>query len=76
MTINNYIERVSSLEQKYVADVLKSAFRSSAGAKYMNLFENSFVEKYSTDYGISFINGTATMHAALEAFDIGKGDER
>ena len=29
----------------------------------------------STPHGIAFVNGTATMHAALEAWGIGVGDE-
>ena len=37
--------------------------------------EKKFSELYGTKYSISFINGTATMHAILLAKGIGKGDE-
>jgi perosamine synthetase len=41
----------------------------------MNLLEKKFSRKYKIPYVISFTNGTATMHAALEAMGVGPGDE-
>jgi len=37
--------------------------------------ERKFAEVFQSNYAISFINGTATMHAALVAAGIGPGDE-
>lgn len=69
------INRISNLEREYVEDVLSQNFRSSKSAKYMGLLEKEFAKKFNKKYAISFINGTATMHAALEAWGIGPGDE-
>ena len=41
----------------------------------MRRFERSFADRFGVNYGVSFVNGTATMHAALEAKGIGPGDE-
>jgi perosamine synthetase len=69
------IERISDLERKYINDVLQQNFRSSSGGKYMKLLEQEFAKKFNNNFGISFVNGTATMHACLEAWGIGEGDE-
>ena len=37
--------------------------------------EKAFAEKFDQKYAICFVNGTATMHAALVAAGIGPGDE-
>jgi perosamine synthetase len=37
--------------------------------------EHAFAELVGTDFAIAFVNGTATMHAALTAAGIGSGDE-
>lgn len=67
--------RLAGNEIKYVMDVLRSEFRSSAGATMMRRFEEVFAKRFDSSYAISFVNGTATMHAALEAMGIGPGDE-
>lgn len=67
--------RLYGNELKYVEEVLSTEFRSSSGATMMNRLEKSFSSKFEMEYGISFVNGTATMHAALEAMGIGEGDE-
>lgn len=69
------INRVDQNELSYVSEVLSSNFRSSSGAVFMRRFEKVFAERYQSSYAISFVNGTATMHAALEAYGIGPGDE-
>lgn len=69
------IDRISDLERQYVLDVLSGGFRSSVGATYMRKFETTFANRFGAKYAISFVNGTATMHAALEAYGIGPGDE-
>ena len=41
----------------------------------MRRLEESFAKRYGVKFAISFVNGTSTMHAALEAYGIGVGDE-
>ena len=67
--------RLFGNERKYVEEVLEQEFCTSSGATMMKRFEDEFAERFQSKYAISFINGTATMHAALEAMGIGVGDE-
>ncbi len=69
------MERITNLEKNFVLDVLDQQFRTSSGAKYTKLLESTFAEKIGVSHAIAFTNGTATMHAALEAMGIGFGDE-
>ena len=41
----------------------------------MKRLEQAFAERFGVRYAISFINGTATLHAALAAAGVGPGDE-
>ena len=68
-------KRIYGNELKYLEEVLKSEFRSSEGSTMMTRFEKAFAEKLKHKYAISFINGTQTMHAVLEAIGVGPGDE-
>ena len=56
-------------------EVLETEFRSSKGAQMMNKLESSFAERFDSPFAVSFVNGTCTMHAALEAFGVQPGDE-
>jgi perosamine synthetase len=67
--------RISGNELQYVQEVLSTEFRSSSGSLMMRRFEEAFGKRFGAKYPISFVNGTATMHAALEAMGIGPGDE-
>ena len=67
--------RIGGKELEYLKDVLKTQFKSSSGATYMRKFEDAFANRYQSDFAISCVNGTATMHAALEAMGVGIGDE-
>jgi perosamine synthetase len=67
--------RVYGNELKYLKEVLDSEFRSSKGSTMMRRFEEAFAKRFGSTYAISFVNGTATMHAALEARGISQGDE-
>lgn len=67
--------RVNGNELEYVKQVLDSGFRSSKGSYFTRKFEELFSEKFGVPYSIAFVNGTATLHAALEAFGVGPGDE-
>lgn len=69
------MERISTLEKKYVMDVLDNEFSTSMNSNYNNKLEASFAEKFNTKYAIGHCNGTATLHVALLACGIGVGDE-
>lgn len=71
----NIVDRVGTKEVDYLKQVLSTGFRSSSGATFMRRFEEAFANRFGSRYGISFVNGTATMHAALEALGVGEGDE-
>lgn len=69
------VRRISSLEKKYLDEVLKSGFRSRHGSVMTRRLEAEFARRFESKFAISFSNGTATMHAALEALGVGLGDE-
>lgn len=68
-------KRIYGNELNYLKEVLDSEFRSSKGSTMMRRLEEAFAERFGSKYAISFVNGTATMHAALEAWGIKPGDE-
>jgi perosamine synthetase len=67
--------RLFGNELKYVKEVLNNEFRTSKGAVMMSRLEEMFASRFNSKYAISFVNGTATMHAALEAINLEPGDE-
>lgn len=67
--------RLGENELRYVREVLQTEFRSSQGSAMMSRLEELFAKRFGSRFAVSFINGTATMHAALEAWGIGPGDE-
>lgn len=69
------LERISARERAYVNQVLDSGFRSSAGHVMASRLEAAFACELGVKHAVSFINGTATMHACLTAAGIGPGDE-
>src|SRR6188472_2167167 len=69
------MQRVADREAAYVQEVLSSQFRTSAGSGMTQRLEQLFAERFNARFAISFINGTATMHAALAAAGVGPGDE-
>jgi perosamine synthetase len=68
-------KRLFGNEARYVLEVLDTEFRSSQGSLMTRRLEELFAKAFSTEFAIAFVNGTATMHALLEARDIGPGDE-
>ncbi len=68
-------ERITLREVAYVLEVLRSEFRTSKGAHMVRRLEDAFARTFGVEYAISFVNGTATMHAALAAAGVGPGDE-
>lgn len=69
------VQRIGKQELVYLQEVLETSFRSSSGSTFMRRFEQAFAKRFGSTYAISFVNGTATMHAALEAMGVGPGDE-
>jgi perosamine synthetase len=67
--------RIGANELMYVKEVLSTEFRSSSGSTFMRRLEEAFAKRFGATYAVSFVNGTATMHAALEAMGIRPGDE-
>jgi perosamine synthetase len=61
------LSRISDLERRYVDEVLGQEFRTSSGSQ--------FAELVAAEFAIAFVNGTATLHAALVAAGVGPGDE-
>ena len=69
------MKRVGLLEKRYINQVLRSEFRSSRATGMTSFAEKEFASKIGTEFALGFVNGTATLHAALEAIGIGPGDE-
>ncbi|MBI3960788.1 MAG: DegT/DnrJ/EryC1/StrS family aminotransferase [Chloroflexi bacterium] len=69
------MQRIGERERAYVQQVLDSQFRTSAGSLMTKPLEQLFAETFDSRFAIAFINGTATMHAALAAAGVGPGDE-
>jgi len=69
------MKRISKLEQKYVKNVLDSEFRGTKNSGMVARAEAAFSKVFNVEYSMGFVNGTGTLHTALEALGIGKGDE-
>lgn len=69
------IERVGDLERKYVMEVLDGQFGSQSSYKMVTRLEEEFAKKIERKYAIAMVNGTATLHMALEAIGVQPGDE-
>jgi len=67
--------RIGELELSNVRQVLKGQFRTSSSSMMTKKLEERFAEVFRTKYAVSFVNGTASLHAALAAAGVGKGDE-
>lgn len=67
--------RLFGNEEKYVREVLATEFRSSLGSVMTSRLESQFAKTFGGKYAIAHVNGTATMHALLEAWGVGPGDE-
>lgn len=69
------MKRITDLEKKYVLDALDNEFATSKNSIYTNKMESKFSEIFKHNFCISHVNGTATMHTALHALGVNKGDE-
>ena len=69
------MKRISDLERQYVNEVLDNEFSSSKNYSFVTRLEKEFAKKFHSQYAIAMVNGTVTLHAALEAAGVGEGDE-
>jgi len=67
--------RFDTNEQKYVSQVLSNGFGAGETGAFTERLEKAFAERHGQQYGIGCNSGTSTLHAALEAFGVGPGDE-
>ena len=59
---------------QYVTEAVKSGWISSAGS-YIKKFEEEYAKWLHIAYASTVTNGTAALHLALAALDVGPGDE-
>ena len=69
------IERISALERQYALEALAGQFETHNNYRFVTRLEKAFAEKTGTKHAVAFVNGTATLHTALEAAGVGLGDE-
>ena len=69
------IDRLTKLEREYVNSVLDTEFRGSKNIGMVARVENAFSKFFEKEFSIGFVNGTATLHTALESLGVGPGDE-
>jgi perosamine synthetase len=65
---------LSSLEEEYVVDAIRSTWISSTG-KYIDRFEEEFAALCGTQVAVGVCNGTVALHLALLSLDVRPGDE-
>ena len=61
-------------ELAYVTECVETNWISSQG-KFVDQFENAISTYVGAPYAVAVSNGTVALHLALEAFEIGQGDE-
>lgn len=61
-------------EKKYLLECIETGWISSEGP-FIKEFEQKFATRMGRKHGIAVCNGTAAIDAAIEALDIGPGDE-
>ncbi len=61
-------------EKKYLGECIDTGWVSSEGA-FVQEFEEQFAQCVGRKYGIAVTNGTAALDAAIDALELGKGDE-
>jgi len=65
---------ITEKEISYVTAAVESTWVSSLG-EYINQFEHEFANFCETKFAVSVCNGTVAIHLALEALEVGPGDE-
>lgn len=61
-------------EKKYLCECIDTGWISSEGP-FVKEFEEKMSEKAGRKYGIAVSNGTAALEVAIQALEIGEGDE-
>ena len=61
-------------EKKYLAECIDTGWISSEGP-FVERFEKNFASRLGRKHAIAVTNGTAAIDAAIEAIEIGNGDE-
>ncbi len=61
-------------EKRYLIECIETGWISSEGP-FVNEFEMRFAERMGRKHGIAVTNGSAAIDAAIEALEIGEGDE-
>lgn len=74
MFIPVYRPELKGKELRYITNCIKSGWISSIGS-YVIGFEKGFARYCNTRYAVSTCNGTVSLHLALVALGVGKGDE-
>lgn len=69
------MDRIGEREEAYIQEVLKGQFSSSNTYQMVTRLERSFAEKFHVKHAVAMVNGTATLHMALEAARVQPGDE-
>ena len=69
------IQRIGQEERDLVMEVLNYGFKSNKNYCMVTQLEKEFAAKFGTKYAVAMVNGTATLHAALEAAEVREGDE-
>ncbi len=67
--------RFDERELNYIKQVLDSGFASGTSGNMNTKLEEAFAKRFNRNYAITFNSGTTTLHASLEAFGVGYGDE-
>ena len=65
---------LSGNEKKYLIECIETGWISSEG-EFIKQFENKFASYIGTSFGIAVSNGSAALDIAVQALDIGDGDE-
>ena len=67
--------RIGEKEVAYVDEVLTGQFSSAATYQMVTRLEKEFAQKFGRKHAVAMVNGTATLHMALEAAGVQAGDE-
>lgn len=69
------MQRIGEKEKNYIMEVLEGQFSSSNTYQMVTRLEKEFARRFHSRHGVGMVNGTATLHMALEAAGVGPGDE-
>lgn len=69
------MNRVEKKERAYIQEVLNGQFSSASTYQMVTRLEQTFADKFQVKHAIAMVNGTATLHMALEAAGVEPGDE-